>query len=59
MALIICKDLRWGNIPEHYFDHIWESYLKYGKIPRNDNEYLTINGEQNFDLDKIIDHLLK
>jgi len=25
------RDLRWGDVPDWYIEHIWESYEKYGK----------------------------
>jgi len=53
------RDLRWGNIPKHYFDHIWESYLKYGKIPRTEAEYLTIDGERSIDIDHVLNYIYR
>lgn len=50
-------DQRWGLEPDWYIDHIWESYLKYGRIPEEFNEVLILNGEQDFDFDKILQYI--
>ncbi len=50
-------DLRWGPEPDWYIDHIWESYLKYGKIPEKFSDVLILNGEQDFDFDKILQYV--
>lgn len=48
------NDLRWGDIPRWFFDHIWESYLLYGIPDFVQNEYLQISGESAFDREEII-----
>lgn len=50
-------DLRWGLEPDWYIDHIWESYLKYGKIHQELNDVLILSGEQDFDFDKILQYI--
>jgi len=37
-------DLRWGAFPDWYTDHIWDSYLKYGKIERGRADFLYLDG---------------
>lgn len=53
------EDLRWGSEPDPdwYMEHIWDSYLQYGK-PRTD-EYFTINGNQYFDLITVVQYILR
>ncbi|MBX2953744.1 MAG: AAA family ATPase [Leadbetterella sp.] len=48
------NDLRWGDIPRWFFDHIWESYLLYGIPDFAKHEYLQISGETMYDLEKIL-----
>ncbi len=33
-------DRRWGEEPNWYIEHIWASYQKYGRIPRDDTSFL-------------------
>ena len=35
-------DRRWGEEPNWYIEHIWQSYQKFGRIPRNDPSFLLI-----------------
>lgn len=40
-------DQRWGKTPVFYIDHIWKSYLKYGKCEKDQVDYyLDANGEE-------------
>lgn len=48
------NDLRWGDIPRWFFEHIWESYLLYGIPDFTENEYLRISSESAYDPDQII-----
>ena len=65
-------ETRWGQEPDWFIDHVWESYLKFGiydnrlqigdigvSITNSDqqNDYLKISGESPFELDKIITYL--
>ncbi|NOY38127.1 MAG: hypothetical protein GXO83_11215 [Chlorobi bacterium] len=52
-------DKRWGIFPEWYIDHIWESHLKYGQPPENDENLLIINGDKPFPEKQIRDYLLR
>ncbi len=47
------EDLRWGQEPDWYIEHIWESYLKYGTIPNDDLSYLNIKGDGIIDLERV------
>ena len=46
-------DLRWGREPDWYIEHIWESYLKYGKTPKDDPSYLIVEGDGIVDLERV------
>jgi uridine kinase len=52
-------DLRWGKEPEWYIAHIWDSFLKYGKLPANIPDALILDAEQDFDLNKVVKYLRK
>lgn len=47
------QDFRWGQEPGWYIEHIWESYMKFGQPPSNEN-LLIINGTQHFQMDAIL-----
>ncbi len=50
-------DTRWGYIPTWYMNHIWQSFLKYGK-PKLENKYfLQTSGEDEFDMNKILRYI--
>jgi uridine kinase len=48
------KDKRWGKEPGWYIDHIWKSFLHYGKPEFEKNEFLIIDGSKQFDLVRIL-----
>lgn len=48
------KDKRWGKEPDWFIHHIWNSYLKYGKLPAFIPEVLVINGTQKADIGQIV-----
>ena len=50
------KDLRWGKEPEWYIDHIWRSYLDYGKPPAN-LKVLLLRGEEEWSMPRILNFL--
>lgn len=52
-------DLRWGVSPEPewYIEHIWQSYLVYGR-PSLSEDYKVLNGSQYFDVKHILSHIL-
>ena len=53
------RDGRWGYEEDWYIEHIWQSYLYYGK-PNFEKSYYYqhIDGSQNFDIAKIIEEFL-
>ena len=50
-------DKRWGSFPDWYVDHIWKSFLKYGKIESGRKEFLYVSGEKEFDKGEIKNYL--
>ncbi len=42
------RDLRWGKEPQWYINHIWNNYLKYGKIEQGLENYLYLSGEKEY-----------
>ena len=52
------KDKRWGKFPDWYVEHIWHSYLTYGKINPPKKEYFTLKGEDIMIGDDLIAYLL-
>ena len=50
------KDLRWGEIPDWYMEHIWGSYEKFGKA-KDFSEIKKINAEHLFNIKEIQDYL--
>jgi nicotinamide/nicotinate riboside kinase len=55
------QDERWGILPEWYFEHIWQSYEKYGKLAANlyedDKSFLVLDGSKPFNLPEIVSFL--
>lgn len=50
-------DLRWGKVPDWYIQHIWDSYLRYGKansIPG----IKKIDASTHFNLSEILNYIL-
>lgn len=52
------KDKRWGDFPEWYMEHIWQSYLTYGKINLSKKGYFTLKGEEITISDELIAYLI-
>lgn len=50
------EDLRWGLVPEWYIDHIWESYVRFGK-PDDLEDVMILPGDKAFEMDKILDFI--
>ncbi len=50
-------DIRWGYEPTWFIDHIWQSFLKFGKGHLNPNQFLNISGEDEFDMKKVFKYL--
>jgi hypothetical protein len=49
-------DFRWGKEPDWYIEHIWESFLKYGQPPQ-DEDLIFIDGTKKFDVPAILSRL--
>lgn len=47
-------DKRWGEEPEWYAEHIWESYLKYGVPAEWPAPALRLSGEEGLDWEGVI-----
>ncbi|MFN3850033.1 MAG: uridine kinase [Spirosomataceae bacterium] len=50
-------DNRWGYEPTWFIDHIWKSFQVYGKPSPKVNGVLTVSGEDEFNMKKIISAL--
>lgn len=50
-------DKRWEEEPSWYAEHVWRSYLKYGKTKGDVSEYITLSGEKEVDLKKLAPQL--
>jgi len=51
------KDKRWAEEPEWYANHVWKSYLKYGQRKGPEDEYMTVSGEIDFNIKKVVTDL--
>ena len=49
------QETRWGSEPEWFWEHVWESYLKYGY--NSSTDLIEISGEHQVDLNLVIDKL--
>jgi len=43
-------DDRWGPEPAWFIEHIWESYLKFGKIDPRAEGFIFLSGEETFNI---------
>ncbi|MFN3782422.1 MAG: uridine kinase [Spirosomataceae bacterium] len=50
-------DNRWGYEPTWYINHIWQSFLTYGQPKTSDAPFHLTSGEEEFNLEKIIQYL--
>ncbi len=50
------NDLRWGQEPEWYVQHIWDSHLKYG-YPNQESDYLLITATSPADPERVINYI--
>lgn len=50
-------DNRWGDEPNWYIDHIWDSHFVYGLLPEKQNESLLVDGEE-CDIDETVQQFL-
>jgi len=53
------RDLRWGKEPQWYMEHIWSSYLKYGRVPAMLNDVFKVDGRHSIDVYSVIRFLEK
>jgi len=53
------RDLRWGKEPQWYMEHIWSSYLKYGRVPAILNDIFKVDGRHSIDVYSVIRFLEK
>ncbi|MCZ6901145.1 MAG: hypothetical protein O7F74_13000 [Bacteroidetes bacterium] len=44
-------DTRWGDEPQRYIEHIWESHIKFG-IPEDPD--IALNGDEKFNIKEIV-----
>lgn len=51
------KDNRWGDEPDWYVEHIWNSYLIYGLPEKKLTDIFRIDGSKPYDINKIINYL--
>lgn len=49
------EDVRWEEEPEWYAEHVWRSYLKYGQMKGDKQEYIPVSGEKEIELKEIVD----
>ncbi|MCA6078511.1 hypothetical protein [Fulvivirga sedimenti] len=49
-------DLRWGQEPEWYIQHIWDSHLEYGFPPQKFDQ-LVLNTSTSIDIDQAINYI--
>ena len=48
-------DVRWEEEPEWYAEHVWRSFLKYGQMKGDKQEYIPVSGESTIDIKPIVD----
>lgn len=53
------RDLRWGKEPGWYMEHIWESYLQYGRVPSMLSDIFFVDGRHSIDIYSVIKFLEK
>ena len=52
-------DLRWGKEPDWYIEHIWNNYLKYGKIASERENVLRLHSDTEIEIEKVMVYLLR
>jgi uridine kinase len=50
-------DLRWGKEPEWYIEHIWNNYLKFGKIASERDNVLRLCSDDKLKLQTVLNYL--
>jgi len=51
------KDLRWGKEPAWYIEHIWNNYLKFGKIASEHENVLRLQSDTRINFDIVLKYL--
>ncbi len=52
-------DLRWGKEPDWYIEHIWNNYLKFGKIATERENVLRLQSDSKIEINHVIEYLSK
>ena len=52
-------DMRWGEEPDWYIEHIWQSYLRYGQVPPHVHPLLRLSGRDPIDVNRVMDFLME
>lgn len=47
-------DIRWGYEPTWFIDHVWQSFLRFGKPHKELKGVVNVSGEDEFDMEKVI-----
>jgi nicotinamide/nicotinate riboside kinase len=47
-------ETRWGQEPDWFVSHVWDSFLEYGQPSLSNINLLTISGEKPFEMEKIV-----
>ncbi len=50
-------DLRWGKEPKWYIEHIWNNYLKFGKIASERENVLRLHSDTKIEIEKVLEYL--
>ncbi len=50
------RDSRWEIEPQWYIEYVWDSYLKYGKLPQG-HEALILDGSRPISEEKVLNYL--
>lgn len=40
------QETRWGSEPEWYVQHVWDSYLKFGRLQEPSDDFYIVNGTE-------------
>lgn len=51
------EETRWGKEPAWYPDHVWESYLKFGRIKGDPDEYRVFPGDKPYRTTSIVEKM--
>lgn len=51
-------DTRWGYVEPWFIEHIWNSHQKCCVVSPEDEDYLHVNGEEDYDIVSILKHII-